>query len=687
MPTSPEDSTGTSTSAEAAEAATERRVLASHPRRPRHPRRAAALIAAFCLTLTGLATTAAARVDESSEQRLLDVQTKQAAAVLSTAIRLIQEPLSTALSIQRVADVRDETAAFSRLMTAYVGEGRQFTSASLWKLDNDSMTRLVSIGAPPALKANQPATLEYLRSSIDSPTFTVESVSAGDQDRIAYAVGDAVTDYVVYAERAIPADRRAPVDRESAFAALDYAIYLGPTKNLQTLSTTNVDPSTLPLSGTTAEVAVPFGDTVLTMVTEPRGHLGSPLGARLPALLLIGGLLISGFATRTGYQLVRRRQEAEASTATITDLYEQVESLYGQEHELSERLQRALLPHANPVIPHLQIASEYVAGAHGVDIGGDWYSMIALGEDRFGFVVGDVSGRGIDSVAVMAHARFTLRAYLWNGDSPSDALEKCSHQFDIAVDGHLTTAIVGVGNWRTGEVTIASAGHPAPLLITDGTLEYVEVRPGRPLGVGVSTYECTTFTMEPGSTLFNFTDGLVERRTEDIDTGLARLASTVGTVVEKSVDDLVAHAVHTLRCEDASDDIAVLALRWQPSSEARFHGDQRAPAGARSFVADQLPALVGTDGGPLCDDVVLIVSELVTNAVRAGAGTVDVQLQSTPGRLDLRVSDDATGWPTPRGASAADPDGRGLAIVELLTDRWDAVPRNPGKTVTATWFC
>jgi len=118
---------------------------------------------------------------------------------------------------------------------------------------------------------------------------------------------------------------------------------------------------------------------------------------------------------------------------------------------------------------------------------------------------------------------------------------------------------------------------------------------------------------------------------------------------------------------------------------ARFTGDRHAPASARSFVAGQLDELVGARQ-PRSDDVVLIVSELVTNAVRAGAAIIDVQLQATAKRVDLRVSDDAGGWPTPRSAGPEDTDGRGLAIVERLADSWETIAGNPGKTVTATWF-
>jgi anti-sigma regulatory factor (Ser/Thr protein kinase) len=119
---------------------------------------------------------------------------------------------------------------------------------------------------------------------------------------------------------------------------------------------------------------------------------------------------------------------------------------------------------------------------------------------------------------------------------------------------------------------------------------------------------------------------------------------------------------------------------------ASFTGDLRAPAHARHFVADQLESIVDPSGPPQGDDVVLIVSELVTNAVRAGAGTIDVDLFATRDVVELRVTDDASGWPTPRQYGADDIGGRGLAIVEELADSWKAIARSPGKTVTATWF-
>ena len=120
--------------------------------------------------------------------------------------------------------------------------------------------------------------------------------------------------------------------------------------------------------------------------------------------------------------------------------------------------------------------------------------------------------------------------------------------------------------------------------------------------------------------------------------------------------------------------------------KARFPGDLKAPAGARSFVIGQLESALGGQAEAWSGDVVLVVSELVTNSVRAGAGRIDVDLRADARRVDLKVADDAPGWPTPRSAALDDLDGRGLAIVEELAHRWTTSPGNPGKSVTATWF-
>ncbi|HEX2895617.1 MAG TPA: PP2C family protein-serine/threonine phosphatase, partial [Marmoricola sp.] len=475
------------------------------------------MIAIVGLALTAAAVLAAMRVDRNTEQRLLDGQTRQAATVLSTAIITIQQPLDATLAAQRAAQPAGSAAPFEQVITEQVGPGKMFQSASLWRRQGGRLEQLTTVGVRPAMRPHSPTTLAYLRHAFDTPSTTVRLITLGHRSGVAYARADPASGWLVCAERALPANRRSPVDRSSAFSQLHYAIYLGRTTTSNALSTTDVDPRTLPFHGTTSRQTVPFGDTVLTLTTTPSGRLGSNLSGALPWILLVGGLLLTATATLVGRRLAHDRQAAQEDAAIITDLYQQTEAHYGQQRELFVRLQRALLPAANPRLPNLELAAEYVAGARGLDIGGDWFSIIELHDGRFGFVVGDVSGRGVDAVAVMARARFTIRAYLLEDADPALVLEKCSQQFDIAEDGHMTTALVGIGDWRTGELTMASAGHPPPVLLTDGDPTYVDVTPGRPLGAGVGPYPLATLSMPPGATLFCFTDGLVERRGEDID--------------------------------------------------------------------------------------------------------------------------------------------------------------------------
>lgn len=531
--------------------------------RSRHPRRIAAAIALIGIALSVAAAWAAGHIDNKTEQSLLEGQTHQAAGVLSAAVLLVQQPLQASLAVQQAAPPAGRGRAFEHYMTPQLGPDRLLQSASLWVRSGGKLERIASAGTRPIMKPSAPATIAYLRHAFAIKTVTVRSTTVAGRIHVVYALADPANDAVVYVERTIPANRRTPVDKDSAFRDLHYAIYLGSSAASGTLLTTDVNPSSLPFDGVTTHESVPFGDSTLTLLTTPRDHLGSDLSRELPWFLLVGGLLLTAAAARTGEQLAGGRQTAEQDAATITSLYERTEGLYGQQRELFVSLQQALLPHINPEVPNLELASRYVAGARGLDIGGDWYSIIALDDERFGFVVGDVSGRGVDAVAVMAQVRFTIRAYLVDGDDPATALEKCVPQFDISVDGHLTTALVGVGDWRTGEITLASAGHPPPVLLTEAGPSFVDVTPGRPLGTGTDTYPVTTFSMPAGSTLFCYTDGLVERRGEDIDDGLARLSRVLDGAAAGSVEDLATHAVDTLRHEDAADDIAILAIRWR----------------------------------------------------------------------------------------------------------------------------
>ena len=220
--------------------------------------------------------------------------------------------------------------------------------------------------------------------------------------------------------------------------------------------------------------------------------------------------------------------DPRSGTATeIRRLYDELGGLFREQRTIAETLQRALLPKETPHIEGMEIAVEYVPGAKGMEIGGDWYSVIPVDDDRFAFVVGDVSGRGLSAATVMAALRFTIRTYALEGYWPTAILDKCSKQLHVLSDGHFATVLVGVGDLRRREITVANAGHLNPLVIDGESTSFIACRVGVPLGVPGGTYESVTVTMPPNSTLIAFTDGLVENRAESLDVGLKRLEEAV----------------------------------------------------------------------------------------------------------------------------------------------------------------
>lgn len=521
------------------------------------------------IVVVGLAVTAAAawiawRIDRNSEHRLLVVQTRQAADVVSSAIVAIESPLQTGL------DVATATAGsqldFSRFMASYVGSGQEFVSAALWR--DDGSAPIATSGASFALTPSSAAARAFVAKVAAQRNFQVTVVPASDSNRLGYGLASAQDPgYVIYAERAIPANRRVPIESSSAFADLHFATYLGSTTNIAALQTTDQPLNRLPLTGGTVRETIPFGNTSLTLITKPDGHLGGALGAELPWILLVAGVALTIAATVVAGQLDARRTAAEADAQTITSLYGRLDDLYREQRTIAETLQRALIPQTNPVLPGVAVASRYVAGARGVDVGGDWFSLIRLDDARFGFVVGDVSGRGVDAAALMARIRFTLRAYLFEGHSPDAVLQMCARQVDIAEDRHFATVLVGIAEFGSRRVIVANAGHLNPLIVSGEHIGYVQTAVGLPLGVKaeagqVAEYPLTTIEMAPGSMFLAFTDGLVERRGEPIADGLERLRSAAATA-GGSLDNVVTTLLSDLTNDRSDDDTAILGVKWR----------------------------------------------------------------------------------------------------------------------------
>jgi serine phosphatase RsbU (regulator of sigma subunit) len=532
----------------------------------RTQRRLVGAITVVGLLLTATASWTAWRLDRANEHHLLQVQSEEAALLVKAAITGIETPLRTGLAIETATG--GNPAEFVRFMSGYTAGGGLFASATLWRTVNGTAAPIADAGQPPALVPASAAAQALIARAARSKTFVVIPISTAGSQRIGYALADqADPRFTVYVERAIPASRRVPVESDPAFSDLHFATYLGSSTDTVDMQTTDVAPSRLPLTGDTYRETIPFGDTNLTLMTSRARHLGGALGSQLPWILLIGGAVLTAATALAAGELARRRARAERDAQTITALYGTLDGLYSEQLRIAETLQHALLPQHNLSIPTLRTASRYVAGARGMDIGGDWYSLFRVGEHHFAFVVGDVSGRGVEAAALMARIRFTLRAYLAEGHPPQLALGLCSAQVDVSRDGHIATALVGVGDLATGEITLASAGHPDPLLATGDGSHFVQTAVGPPLGAGTRSYQPVTATLTAGSMLLAYTDGLIERRGEDLTLGFERLAGSVRWPAD-SLEDTLTGVLSVMNHEGNEDDIAILAFSWTPEDTA-----------------------------------------------------------------------------------------------------------------------
>jgi serine phosphatase RsbU (regulator of sigma subunit) len=223
-------------------------------------------------------------------------------------------------------------------------------------------------------------------------------------------------------------------------------------------------------------------------------------------------------------------------------------------------LQRSLLPGQLPDLPGLDMAARYVPG-HDLGIGGDWYDVFTLPSGWLGAVIGDVSGHGLRSAVVMGRIRSALRAYALVCDDPAQALialDRKIHHFEA---GNLTTAVYALISPDRTVVHVASAGHLRPVLAAPGkAAALADMTVDRPLGVGAPTLDRHTTTLDfpPGAALVFYTDGLVERRGEIIDTGIQRLTSEIQLETAATMCD---HIMATVVNEQRTDDVAVLTIR------------------------------------------------------------------------------------------------------------------------------
>jgi serine phosphatase RsbU (regulator of sigma subunit)/anti-sigma regulatory factor (Ser/Thr protein kinase) len=391
------------------------------------------------------------------------------------------------------------------------------------------------------------------------------------------------------------------------------------------------------------------------------------------------------------------------------------------ERELSEGLQRSMMPTLGPEVPGLDVAARYIPTGGGLQVGGDWYDMIPLPggtsrrtsrAGRFALVMGDVQGHDVRAAGLMGQLRIALRAYASEGHRPDAVLSRASRFLhgitDEGDDPRFATCLYAEVDPRTGVLEIARAGHPDPVIrMADGTVLQRPTAGGLPLGIDPGAdYPTTRFTLEPGETMMICTDGLIETGGHDLDTGWQRIR----TILERhegdteELADALVQAVHGPSSHHTTgplvdrreDDIAVLLLSRPLGGAAAVRPEVRrslltvaqAEPERISVARQQLRELLHDWTSPdQVDSAVLLLSEMLTN-VLVHTDTDALLLAEVSGdkgerRMRVEVTDAGDDLPHKRRPGELASSGRGLVLIELLADAWGVYPRGQGKSI---WF-
>jgi len=367
---------------------------------------------------------------------------------------------------------------------------------------------------------------------------------------------------------------------------------------------------------------------------------------------------------------------------------------YSRERTTALTLQRSLLPQRLPSQEAVEVASRYLPAGTGAEVGGDWFDVIPLSGARVALIVGDVVGHGLHASASMGRLRTAVRT-LADVDLPPDEL--LTHLDDLVL--HLASDLQPTSHFQTtGEtgatclyavydpvtrrLTLASAGHPLPLVLApDGTRTPVAAQPGPPLGIGGLPFEATEIELPEGSLLALYTDGLVESRERDVDQGVARLLHVLDPTAA-SLEALCDTVMDATLPEKRTDDAALLlartrALDLQHVADWDVEPDFAQVPHIRKVAVEKVEAW-GLEEAVFVTE--LVVSELVTNAIRYGEPPIRLRLIRDTA-LICEVSDSSNTAPHLRRARAFDEGGRGLLLVAQLTQGWGTRHTPHGKTI------
>jgi len=354
-------------------------------------------------------------------------------------------------------------------------------------------------------------------------------------------------------------------------------------------------------------------------------------------------------------------------------------------------LQRSLLQHHRPAQLAVETGTRYLPADPQAGVGGDWFDVIPLSGARVALVVGDVVGHGIHASATMGRLRTAVRTLADVDLAPDELLTQLDDLILEEIEEGIesvgevgATCLYAVYDPVSGHCTLASAGHLAPALVTpDGTLRFLSVAPGPPLGVGGLPFEATDTQVPEGSLLVLYTDGLVEARCRDIDAGLRTLLDTLARPAP-SLEATCDSIVEALLPGEPEDDVALLVARTHilgPSHVVSWDlpADPAFVADARRRAAGQLSTWGLQEAVPATE---LIVSELVTNAIRHAHPPIQLRLIHDAAVI-CEVSDASNTAPHLRRAREWDEGGRGLFLVGQLAERWGTRHTPTGKTIWA----
>ncbi|KUN89891.1 protein phosphatase [Streptomyces bungoensis] len=404
-----------------------------------------------------------------------------------------------------------------------------------------------------------------------------------------------------------------------------------------------------------------------------------------------------------GAIVVWRTGPSESFTADEVDLMRQIASRgalaidnarrYTREYRAAVALQQRLLPPATTDTPAAETAGVYLPTDRGGGTSGDWYDAIPLPALRLALVAGDVIGRGIPASATMGRLRAAIQTLADLELEPDELLTRLADLVqrlaaeappgDHDVMG--ATCLYAVYDPVTRRCAMASAGHPPPVLVRpDGSAEAVDIVPGPPLAVCGMPYETTTIDVEPGSVLALYTDGLVQQAAHDVCDGLQRLTDALATSCRpgRALEETGRILLDQLVDEAPRDDATLLLARTRavPANDTarwRIPADPAAVSDARAWATRHLTAW-GLDD--LLFPTELIVSELVTNAIRHGRPPAELRLIRHH-VLVCEVTDSNTSQPRLRRARTTDEGGRGLFLIAQLAERWGCRHGQNRKTI------